>query len=946
MRRTFVNFRRADRQRHRPFDDGAGAASLVRLASRPAEDVLASVGTSREGLSAAEAAVRRARFGPNLLPRCPRHPWYFELGANLFHLLALLLWAAAALSWMLGTPEVAAAIVAVIAINGLFSFWQEYQAGRAAEALQDLLPHQVTVRRAKREQAIPAADVVPGDILILTEGEAVPADARVIAADGLRLDTSSLTGESRPMPRFAHPVPAGDRAPAVLANLVFAGTSVAGGRGEAVVFAIGGATEFGRIARLVQTLPERPSPLEREVAQVTRVISALAIGMGIIFYLVGTLVGGLPPLTGLLFAIGMIVANVPEGLLPTLTLALAIAVRQLATRNALVKRLSAVEALGATTTIVTDKTGTLTENEMTVREAWAGGRGYRMSGAGYEPVGAAEAIGAADPDPAILRELLRTAALCCDAQLVPPDHDGGRWSALGDPTEAAILAAAAKIGVGREALEALPRLAELPFDSVRKRMTTIQEIDGVAVACVKGALSELLPHCTKIIWDGSPATLDDRPRQAVRDAHDQLTGRGMRVLAVAARSLDPQLRNDHEWRAEEVETGLVLLGLIAMEDPPRPEVPDAIAACRQAGIRVIMVTGDDGRTAAAIGREIGLIDAQCTIVTGADLEVMSEVALDAALDRSDVVFARVVPDHKLRLVRALQRRNEVVAVTGDGVNDAPALKQADIGVAMGATGTDVARETADMVLTDDNFAAIVSAIELGRGVYDNVRKFLTYVLTHNVPEAAAFVAFALLRIPLPLTVLQVLAIDLGTDILPALALGMEPPEAGIMKQPPRSRSERLLDRATIMRVYLWLGPLESVLVLGGYLFAMWSGGWRPGAPMPAAGPTYLAATTMSLAGIVACQSGNVLSCRSPTQPVWRMGIATNRTALAGIAVGLGLLLILIHVPALARLFDLEPLGLRQWIVLACFGPLLIAFEEVRKAIGRRLRPPLNDHPAR
>jgi len=940
MIKRFFNFRHRVRQSLPNLDGATAAAALFRLAALPADEVAASLGTSTNGLRAEEAATRRLRFGANLLPRIPKRPWYFELAANLFHLLALLLWAAAALSWMLGTPQVAIAIVAVIAINGLFSFWQEYEAERAAEALQQLLPHQVTVRRAGREQTIPAADVVPGDLLILTEGESVPADARVILSQELRIDASCLTGESRPAPRLDRAVSAEGSTPAMVANLVFAGTSVVRGRGEAVVFATGATTEFGRIARLAQALPERPSPLEREVSLVTRIITLLAVGMGIIFFMIGTWVGGLAPLTGLLFAIGMIVANVPEGLLPTLTLALAIAVRQMAAYKALVKRLSAVEALGATTTIVTDKTGTLTENEMTVREVWAGGIGYRIDGTGYEPAGDVEAIDGDDPpDLAGVKELLRTAALCCDAQLIAPAQAGGRWSAMGDPTEAAILAAATKIGIDRNALEAWPRLAELPFDSVRKRMTTIQEIDGEAVACVKGALSELLPRCAEINWRGLAHPFDDRLTRATRDSHDQLTGRGMRVLAVAARRLDPHLRRDHDWHAEEVETGLTLLGLIAMEDPPRPEVPGAIAACRQAGIRVVMVTGDDGRTAAAIGREIGLVTGDCTIVTGADLEVMSEVALDAALDRPEVVFARVVPDHKLRLVRALQRRQEVVAVTGDGVNDAPALKQADIGVAMGATGSDVARETADIVLTDDNFAAIVGAIELGRAVYDNVRKFLTYILTHNVPEAAAFVAFVLFKIPLPLTVMQVLAIDLGTDILPALALAMEPPEPGIMRRPPRKRSERLLNRATILRVYLWLGLLESGLVLGGYLFAMWCGGWRPGQPMPAGGPVYLAATTMTLAGIVACQAGNVLSCRSSTQPIWRLGLTTNPMVLAGIALELVLLAALIYVGPLARIFSLEPLQARQWMVLATFGPLMIAFEGTRKALARRIGRP-------
>jgi len=934
-RNFFPSFKRRERRRHPYLDSDAQAPRLVWLASLAPDEVLSALGTGPGGLTTAEVAVRRLRFGANQLPAPPRRPWYFDLGANLCHLLALLLWAAAALSWLLGTPQVAAAIIAVIAINGLFSFWQEYAAERAAEALQKLLPHQVTVRREGRLQTIAASDVVPGDVLILTEGESVPADARLIEAQGLRMDNSPLTGESRPMPRFAHAMAADGRAPAMLANLVFAGTSVVAGRGEAVVFAVGAATEFGRIAALAQALPERPSPLEREVAQVTRVIAILSVGMGIVFYVLGTLLGGLPPLAGLLFAIGIIVANVPEGLLPTLTMALAIAVRKMAARNALVKRLSAVEALGATNTIITDKTGTLTENEMTVREVWTAGCAYRIGGVGYEPVGTIEVLRGADPQLTRLKNLLRTAALCCDAQLVAPARPGARWSAVGDPTEAAILTAGAKAGLSRDALASWPRLAELAFDSVRRRMTTIQEIDGAPVACVKGALSELLPRCTTISGDGAALALDERLRQTIQDRHDDFAGRAMRVLAVAMRRLEAQ-PHDRHWRAEEVEKELTLMGLVAMEDPPRPQVPAAIAACRAAGIRVVMVTGDDGHTAAAIGREIGLLPDRCRIITGAELEAMSELALDHALDRNDVAFARVIPDHKLRLVRALQRRGDVVAVTGDGVNDAPALKQADIGVAMGATGTDVARATADIILTDDNFAAIISAVELGRGVYDNVRKFLTYILTHNVPEAAAFIAFVLLKFPLPLTVMQVLAIDLGTDLLPALALGMEAPEPGIMKRPPRRRDERLLNRATIVRVYLWLGLVESAMVLGGYLLAIYQGGWRPGLPMPSRGPIYLAATTMTLAGIVACQAGNVLSCRSPLQSVRSLGLTSNPMVLAGIAVEFVLLMALIYVRPLSRIFSMTPLDARQWVLLAAFAPLMIALEEGRKALARRL----------
>ena len=914
----------------------APAHGPAHWASLESEAAMAALGVSRMGLNKTEVAERLARYGHNTLPRLQRRPWHLELAANFIHLFALLLWAGAGLAWIAGMPQLAWAIIAVILINGLFSFWQEYQAERAAEALEALLPRQVMVRRDGQAQLVPTSEIAQGDLLLLSEGEATPADARLISAERLRLDVSSLTGESRPIPRTVESIGAALDAGAVaLSNLVFAGTTVASGRGEAVVFATGANTEFGRIAQLTQAQDERPSPLQRELKRVTRFVTILAVGLGIAFFVVGVKLGGLSPASGFLFAIGIIVANVPEGLLPTLTLALALGVKRMARRRALVKRLSSVETLGATTIILTDKTGTLTENEMTARELWAGGANYQLSGTGYEPVGELAHRDGAENDPATVTEMLRAAALCCDAHLVPPQNDQRRWTAIGDSTEAAILAAAAKLGLSQEKLATWPRLAELPFDSTRKRMTTIQRIDGDSVACVKGAPGEIFARSAKVRLRSGAAPFDDEWRRRAEVAHDAMASCGLRVLAVATRSVDPNSQANDGWRVEDVERDLTLLGLIAMEDPPRPEVASAIAACRQAGVRVMMVTGDHGLTASAIGHEIGLSDGEARVVTGVELDSLDDERLATLLDTKDVIFARVTPEHKLRLVEACQRKGEVVAVTGDGVNDAPALKRADIGVAMGITGTDVAREAADMVLADDNFASIAAAIEEGRAVYDNVRKFVTYIFASNVPEIVPFIAFVLFQIPLPLTVMQILAVDLGTDLLPALALGAESPEPDVMRRPPRSRRERLLNLPTLLRAYGWLGMIEAALSLGGYFFAYWLAGWRWGAPLAGSGLVYVTATTMSLAGIVACQIGNAFACRSSHQASWRLGFTSNRLLLVGIVVEVALLLLLIYALPLQSVFGLAPLGTEHWLLLAAFGPLLLVCEEGRKVVWRR-----------
>jgi magnesium-transporting ATPase (P-type) len=913
--------------------DGNGAFDL---ASLDAEEVFERLVTSQNGLTSAEATARLRQFGQNLLPRFRPEPWWISFGGNFTHLFALLLWFAAILAWLAGMPQLTFAIVLVVLINGFFSYWQQHRANVAVAALESLLPHRVSVRRDSQDLVVDSEQITVGDLLVLGAGSSVPADARIVVADGLRVDTSSLTGESRPVVRDAASTTVTSQTVTDLPNLLLAGTLVTAGSAQAVVFATGKCTEFGQLAALTFRQPDQPSPLQREVRKITRTITVVSLIMGLLFFAIGSGFGTLTAAESFVFALGIIVANVPEGLLPTITMALALGVRRMAARNAIVKRLDRVEALGAVTTIVTDKTGTLTKNEMTVRSIWCGCREYEITGTGYGPAGSVEEALGGDVSQGNARDivnLLQTAALCCDARVLAPNRPRGSWRCIGDPTEAAIIVAGEKAGVTEESVRQFVRLAEIPFDSSRRRMSTVQQGPDGILACTKGAVTEVLRCCNRIRGETSCLPLTDQRREQVLSIATEMAQRGLRVLAIATRPLT----NEEDFTlSDTVEQQLILLGLVGMEDPPRDEVPGAIAACKAAGIRVIMATGDDGRTAEAIGRQVGLYREQPRVITGVELDQMSDDVLALALASPQVIFARVTPTHKLRLVETLQRRGEVVALTGDGVNDAPALKRTDIGVAMGATGTDVAREAADMILLDDNFATIVAAVEEGRAVYDNVRKFLTYILASNVPEIIPFIAFVLFRIPLPLTVMQILAIDLGTDLLPALALGSEKPEPKVMRRPPRRRDQRLLDRATLVRSYAWLGLVEAGLSLAGFFFVFWTAGWRFGEPLADAGSLYVMATTMTLAGIVACQAGNALACRSPRESLFSIGVFSNRPLLAAIVVEGLLLLLLIWLPPLAYVFHTTPLEPVHWLLLATFGPLVVTAEECRKYIARHV----------
>ena len=878
-----------------------------------ASQALENLRTSAAGLSELEARRRLAEHGPNEVERARGEPLHSRLIHAFANFFAIILWVAAGLSFFAdraqpgqGMALLGAAILGVILVNGAFSFWQEQKAEHALAELERLLPQDVKVVRGGIERVVPRPHLVPGDILVLEEGDEVPADARVIEAHRMRIVEAAMTGEPEPRDRDAEESDAAD--PALARNMLLAGTSVVSGHGRAVVTAVGMATELGKIARLTQSAGQALSPLQREIVRLSRTLAIVATALGVLFFVIGRAMR-IPFWDSFLFGIGILVANVPEGLLPTVTLALAMASQRMAKRNVLIRHLPSVEALGCATVICTDKTGTLTQNRM-------------------EVVGAVvpfELVEAAHLDAATLGPAMLLGARACHS-LEEVEIDG-KTQLSGDPMEIALATAARRLAPGPEP----ERVDEVPFDADRKRLTVLVTDGGRRALLTKGALETVLPLCSRIEEGGAERAITVADCERVIAAQDRLAQRGLRVLAFARRDAPA------EGDAASLEHDLVLSGLIALQDPPRPEVPDAVRRCRAAGIRTIMITGDHPTTALAIAREIGMVlgDAP-SVVTGPQLSKMSDPELGLALDAEEVLFARTKPEQKMRIVQALQRKKHVVAVTGDGVNDAPALRCADVGVAMGKSGTDVARGAADIVLADDNFASIVAGIEEGRAVFANIRKFLTYILTSNVPELVPYLAFVLLRIPLPLTILQILAVDLGTDMLPALALGVEPPAADVMDRPPRSRDERLLDGPTLLRSYLFLGLLESVPALAGFFYVLVQSGWEYGQDTVAA-PLYREATAATFAGIVMAQVANLFLCRHETRSAFTMKIQ-NRWIWIGLSVELVILGLIVFTRPGQALFGTAPVRPGAWLFLVPFVLAMICAEELRKLVARRLAP--------
>ncbi len=839
------------------------------------------------GLSDAEAAARLARHGPNVPKSQPRRHAARRLLDQLIQPLVAVLIVAGIVTALLGEWIDTSVILGVVVVNAIVGFIQEGRAESALAALARAISAEATVLRGGRTRRIAAEHLVPGDIVQLAAGDKVPADLRLTHGRELRTAEAALTGESLPVAKH----PATLEADARLAdrrNMAYAGTHVVAGHGRGIVVATGEATETGRIARLIVEAPQLETPLTRKMAAFSRQLLVAILLLAALTFAVGVWRGE-SSFDMFMAAVALAVGAIPEGLPAALTITLAIGVGRLARRRAIVRRLPAVEALGSTTVICSDKTGTLTENEMTVREIWAGNAHYQVGGGErgtIELAGQAATIGWA------LKEVLVAGALCNDAAM---HREEGRWRIAGDPTEGALLLVAHKGHLEEGTLRGVfPRIDELPFDSSRRAMATLHEVEGERIIYVKGALEQLLPACTDM--------LDTHGRHWPLDAGDvaghaaALAANGLRVLALARKAHAGATLADADIAA-----GLTFVGLVGMADPPRPRAITAVRACHAAGIRVKMITGDYGDTALAIARQLGICSQSCGVLSGRELAALDEAGLRAAV-REVNVFARVEPEQKLRLVSALQANGEVVAMTGDGVNDAPALKQADIGIAMGRGGTEVAKEAADMVLTDDNFATIEAAVEEGRGIYDNLVKFITWTLPTNFGEGLVILAAVLFGTALPITPLQILWINMTTAVLLGLPLAFEPREAGIMRRPPRPPAAPVLDGALAFRIVL-----VGVLMLAG-AFGLYELAEHHGRPLAEA-------RTIAVNVFVMMEIFYLFNCRSLTQPIWRLGWFSNPWVWAGAGAMLALQFAFTYLPTFQRLFGTAAIGATDWLLI-------------------------------
>lgn len=921
---------------------------LVNIYNRTVNDSLTYLSSRLTGLNAQEVKDNVLKYGKNIISERKGKPIIIVFLKNFVSLMAILLWISGIVAFIGAMPQLGIAIWLVNIINGLFSFWQEFRANKATQALKKMLVSYVRVIRDGKEVQILSEDLVPGDIIIIAEGDKITSDARLISTNDFQVNQSTLTGESNPIRKTHEPVYAEGLANFEVPNIVFAGTCASSGSAKAVVFSTGMNTEFGKIAKLTQSMKEELSPLQLELNKLTKQISFIAFAIGVVFFLVAFLFVKDPFSQSFIFALGMIVAFIPEGLLPTVTLSLAMAVQRMSKEHALVKRLSAVETLGCTSVICSDKTGTLTQNEMTVSNLYLPNREFEVTGQGYAPIGSILENGrqVTAYDNKDLKALLVAAGLCSNAKLVSPNGETDKYTVLGDPTEACLLVAAEKANIDLEEESNLsPRIRELPFDSSRKRMSTIHQlstsIDGCnRVAYIKGAPKEVLELCPFILIDGKINAISTEEKDKIMQENDRYARNGLRVLAVAYRLLPkdgsiPSLLS--AFTPDIIEQQLIFIGLVVMSDPPRPEVAQAVEICHKANIRIIMITGDYGLTAESIAKRIGIVKGNSPrVISGSELMRIDKESLKDAL-KDEVIFARVAPEQKYLIVCTLQEMGEIVAVTGDGVNDAPALKKADIGVAMGISGTDVAKEAADMILTDDNFATIVRAIEEGRTVYNNIRKFIMYILNSNMSEGAPSVAFLLSRglIPLPLTIMQILMVDLGTDMMPALGLATELPEPAVMSQPPRKKKDNLLNKRTMIISFLWYGLLASIISMGAYFFVNWLNGW-PNVPLAGSGTLiYKQATTMTLASIVFCQVGMVFNCRTKNESIFKIGLFSNRRVIFGVIFEIALLSVIIYTPFFQTIFNTAPIGWADWLFLIFIPLPIIAIEELRKLIARK-----------
>lgn len=873
---------------------------------------------SKQGLSQVEAAQRLAEVGWNELTVKKGESPLKKFLQQFTDFIVLILIGAALISGLLGEWLDTIAIIVIVILNAVIGFIQEYRAEQAIEALKKLTAPTARVVRDGQVQIIPAREVVPADLILLEQGDVVPADARLIVTQSLRVEEAALTGESVPVKKDANAVvlsdaPIGDRR-----TMVYASTQVTYGKGRAVVTATGMQTELGRIAGLVESVEDDKTPLQEQLDRVGKYLVYAALTIVGMVFLIG-LARGEDPLHMFLVAVSLAVAAVPEGLAAVVTIALALGVRRMAARNALIRRLPSVETLGSTTVIASDKTGTLTQNTMTVRKIVVNDIIVDVTGEGYQPEGEFLVQGQPISDQlrADVAEVLRIGELANTAELRRHEQTG-RWEVIGDPTEGAILVAAAKIGLWRDQLDAFTQIAELPFDSDRKRMSMIvRRPNGRLRLYVKGAPDVILDLCTHYLDHGVARPLTPEERAVILQINRDLADQALRVLGVAFRSLQyiPE-----EPTPESMEHDLVFAGLIAMIDPPRLEATAAVAEARRAGIQTVMVTGDHLATAGAIGRAMQLFDEDDVAITGQDLERMSDEELIARVEAIKA-YARVSPEHKLRIVRAWKAKGQIVAMTGDGVNDAPALKEANIGIAMGITGTDVAKGAADMVLADDNYATIVHAIEEGRAIFDNIRRFVHFLLSCNIGEIITMFVGTLLGWPLPLLPIQILWINLATDSLPALALGVEKAEPGIMLRPPRPTSENIIT-GRLLRIMLFQGLIIGAVTLAAFgieYFLRGAGEER--------------ARVLAFSTSIFAQNVHAFNLRSSTISVFKLGLFSNR-ALVGAFVTVVLSeLAIIYIPFFHPIFQTMPLKAVDWMLIAGLGLLPLIVMEIVKFVG-------------
>ncbi len=888
----------------------------------PAEEILRQLHTDPDqGLGEAEAQRRLETYGENILQSVRRIPWYTVLLRQFTDVLIFILLIAAAIAFAIGETGDTVTILAIVLLNGVLGFVQEWKAEKALAALQRMLAPRCRIVRDGQAREIDARRLVPGDMVLLEIGDRVPADLRLLESRNLKIDESALTGESIPVAKREEPV-AREAPLAERHSLAWMGTAVTNGLGRGVVVATGMQTEFGRIAHLTQSVGSETTPLQRKLAVLGKQLGIYSVAISVLVALAGWLLGK-PLMEMFLTGVSLAVAVVPEGLPAVVTITLALGVRAMVRRRALLRRLQAAETLGSATVICTDKTGTLTQNEMTARRIWLPAGEVEITGVGYDPAGHFEVDGEKIDyrrrfD---LLTLLESGLLCNHARL---EKDTSGWHQIGEPTEAALVVAAYKAWLSPP-IEA-HIVSEFSFNSERKRMTVVEQTETGRLAHVKGAPEVILQRSTRILDGAGERPLTDADRRAITDAYTGMAGRGLRTLAVARRPLP----GDTPLTPDAVEEGLTFLGVVGIIDPPRPEVPEAIRIARQAGIRTIMITGDAAATALAIARRIGL-DADHAL-TGADLKRTNDDALRTILQERDVLFARTTPENKLRIVTLLQQLGHVVGMTGDGVNDAPALKQADIGIAMGKRGTDVAKGAADMILTDDNFASIIGAVEEGRRQYDNIQKFVRYLLSSNTGEVLAILVNILLGGPLILLPVQILWMNLVTDGMTAVALGLEPAEKGVMQRPPRPVRQPILDRGGILMIAL-LGGYIGLSTL--WLFHHYI---REGTEAE-----ILLAQTVAFTGIIVLEKLNVFNFRALREPMAVIGLFSNPWVLIAWSLTIALQVCAVYVPFLQSALHTVPLGWADWGLIFAVAVPIFALTELYKGWYRKRHSATSSH---